>query len=141
MKKYVAGLMLIAAAAIAANEITVSTTLKVDKDALKLQRNTGTVQADLTGTRANVQMLTATPTNQTLSKGTLGNVGMFYMRNLSTNAAEKVFITFDNGSTTSHVLLAEEPLVGRLAPGAVVTEFTVATTNGTCDVEFTVIEE
>lgn len=122
------------------NEITVQTFLKVNKDAVQLQRSTGTLLIQMAGTRYSTYVLTLTTTNQFLSKGNVANAGWCYMRNLSTNPTHQANITFDGGTTTSLVLKAEEPALFRLAPGALVTNFTAAASSSSFDFEITVTE-
>ena len=143
MRKYIILLLvaLVAVIAIAENEISTSITLKVKKDAISITRQTGTTLIDMAGTRYNVQTINASTNNTRLSKGAVVTPGWAYMRNLSTNETEKVFISFDSGTTTSLVFEAEEAGTFRVAPDAIITNFMVATTNGTCDFEFTVIED
>jgi len=144
MKKtaLLAMLMLVGTMAFATtNEISVSCFLKVQKDVTDLQRTTGTLLFQMDGQRYNVQTIAATTTNQFLSKGNVSVPGWAFLRCLSTNIADKVYITFDGGPTTSLVLEAKEPAMFRVAPDALVTNWTVSAGAGSVDFEFTVIED
>lgn len=142
MKKAILAVMLVAGIALATtNEISITTALRVKKDAIKLERSTGTVLLQMAGTKYNVQTISTTTTNQFLAKGGVGTPGWAYMRNLSTNIGDKVNITFDGGTTTSMVLEAQEPAIFRCAPAALVTNWTVSAGAGSVDFEFTVIED
>jgi hypothetical protein len=142
MKKYVVMLVLMAQSVFATtNEIAVQALLKVNKGPVQINRTSGTVTIQMAGNKYNTQTISATTTNALLTKGNVGNAGWCYMRNLSTNAADRVNITFDAGSTTSLVLEASEPAIMRLHPSAIVTNFTVSSSAGSVDFEFTVIED
>jgi len=142
MKRLIVALALISGMAHAStNEITVATTLKVSKDAVQLQRQSGTTQIQMAGKRYNIQTLTCTTTNQALTKGSVSSAGWCYMRNLGTNGSPTVNITFDAGVTTGMVLKAGEPALLRLAPAVVVSDFTAAASSDSVDFEFTVIED
>ena len=123
------------------NEITVNALLRIQKDAIQLERNSKSLLFQMEGSKYNIQTITATTTNQNLTKGSVGNCGWAYMRCLSTNEGAKVYTSYDNGTTTSHVCEAREPALFRLAPDAVVSNFTVKADSGTVDFEFTVIED
>ena len=133
--------MMAGIASASTNEITVSTTLKVAKDAVALERKSGTKLIQMAGKRYNIQTVAATTTNALLTKGSVSSAGWCYMRNLGTNGSPSVTITFDIGVTEAMVLEAGEPACFRLAPAAVVTNFTVKSSSGTVDFEFTVIED
>ena len=142
MKRYIVALVLMAGIAQATtNEITVSTTLKVSKDAVQLQRQSGTKLIQMAGKRYNIQTITATTSNQNLTKGSVGSCGWAYMRNLGTNGSPNVIITLDNGTTEAMLLEPGEPALLRLAPAAVVSNFTVKASATSVDFEFTVIED
>jgi len=142
MKRYIAAILLMAGMAHATtNEITVSTLLRVNKDAVQLQRQSGTTLIQMAGKRFNIQTITATTTNQFLTKGSVGSCGYAYMRNLGTNGAPSVTLTLDSGTTEAMVLKPGEPALLRLAPAAVVSNFTVKASATTVDFEFTVIED
>jgi len=142
MKKTIIALILISGFAHAStNEISVSTTLKVSKDAVQLQRQSGTKLIQMAGKRYNIQTITATTANQNLTKGSVGNCGWAYMRNLGTNGSPNCIITLDNGTTEAMTLEPGEPSLFRLATGAVVSNFTVKSSASTVDFEFTVIED
>lgn len=123
------------------NEITVQSYLKVNKDAVQLDRSSGTLSIQMAGKRWNTQIITCTTTNQLMTKGSVDQCGWAYWRNLSTNIADEIHITLDAGSTTSIVLQAREPALFRLAPGATVTNFTAAANAGSVDFENTIIED
>jgi len=123
------------------NEITVNTTLKVKKDGADLQRQSGTILIDQTGKGYNTQTITATTSNQNLTKGGVGDCGWCYMRNLGAAGDPNCIITFDNGTTEAMVLEPGEPACIRLATAAVVSAFTVKASATTVDFEFTVIED
>lgn len=142
MKRLIVAMLLLAGIAQATtNEITASVTLKVNKNATQLTRNTGTLQIQMSGNKFNSQNITATTTNQYLAKGGVGTPGWAYMRNLSTNLIKEVNVSFDGGTTTSMVFKAKEPAVFRVSSSALVTNWTVSANSGTCDFEFTVIED
>jgi hypothetical protein len=123
------------------NEITVTGLLRVIKDASDLQRQTGTLQIDQTGKGYNIQNITATTSNQNLTKGGVGDCGWCYMRNLGAAGEPNVIITFDNGTTEAMTLEPGEPALLRLTAAAVVSAFTVKASATTVDFEFTVIED
>jgi hypothetical protein len=123
------------------NEITVSTTLRVLKDASDLQRNSGTTLIDQTGKGYNIQNITATTSNQNLTKGGVGDCGWCYMRNLGAAGDPNCIITLDNGTTEAMTLEPGEPALFRLTAAAVVSAFTVKASATTVDFEFTVIED
>jgi hypothetical protein len=123
------------------NEISVNVNLSVKKDAISLARNTDTVRIQMAGNLYSVQTLTLTTTNQFMVKGAIGNAGMCYMRNLSTNAAAQANITFDRGTTTGIVLKAQEPAIFRIKADAAVTNFTGSASVGTVNFEMTIIED
>ena len=142
MRKALIALLLMAGIAHAStNEISVSTTLKVSKDATKITRQTGTILIQMAGNKFNSQVVSATTTNQFLTKGGVVTPGWAYMRNLSTNTAQSLSVTFDGGATTSIVLEAKEPALFRCAPDALITNWTVSASSGSVDFEFTVIED
>lgn len=142
MKRYILAIVLMASSAFATtNEISVSTILKVSKDAVQISRTSGTKLIQFIGSRWNTQTIALTTTNQALTKGSVGNAGWCYMRNLGTNGSPSAYITFDSGVTTGIVVEAGEPALFRLAPNAVVTNFTAGASSGTVDFEFTVIED
>jgi len=143
MKKTIsilATLTILTSLAWAANEISIQTLLKVSKDAVQLQRTSGTLLVDMTGSKYSTFVITLTTTNQFLTKGNVGDSGWCYMRNLETNTAAVANISMDGGTTTSMVLRASEPALFRLAPGALVTNFTGSATTGTVNFEITVVE-
>lgn len=123
------------------NEITLQALLRVRKGAVNLERNSGQIQFQFAGTKYNIQTITCTTTKQNLTKGSVGTCGWAYMRNIATNGSPAISITFDGGTTTSLVLEAQEPALFRIAPNAVVSNFTAATTTGTADLEFTIFED
>jgi len=144
MKKTIAILALmvgVSSAWATTNEISVQVTLKVNKDAVQIDRASGTQLIQMSGKRYNTQTITTTTTNQALTKGSVQSAGWAYARNLSTNAADQVWLSFDNGTTTSLVFEAKEPALFRLAPAAVVSNFVVSANAGQVDFEFTVIED
>ena len=123
------------------NEIAVSVTLKAQKGVTDIDRRSGTLLVQMAGQRYNVQTLATTTTNQFLTKGSVVTPGWAFMRCLSTNAGQKVNITFDGGATTSMVLEAKEPALFRCSPSALITNWTVSAGAGSVDFEFTVIED
>ena len=143
MKRYIIPFMLLAGiAAATTNEITSSITLKVNKNATQLDRRTGNVQIQMAGTRYNIQTGQAGTAPTFLEKGSVGTPGICYMRNLATNlSGETVGFTFDGGTTTNILLEAGEAATFRIAPAALVTNWTAGTTSGNCDFEFTVVED
>lgn len=142
MKKYIIALLLMAGVAQATtNEISTSITLKVNKNATQITRNTGTILIQMAGNLVNVQSGQASTTPTNLTKGGVTTPGWVYIRNLSTNAAEKIGFSFDGGTTTNLLLEAEEAGVFRADPGAAITNWTVGTSTGTCNFEFTLIED
>ena len=142
MSKYIIALILLAGIVHATtNEITSSITLKVSKNATQLDRRSGNVQIQMVGNLVNIQTGQASTTPTFLEKGAVGTPGICYIRNLSTNTAEKVGITFDGGATTNILLEAEEAGTFRVEPSALVTNWTAGTLTGTCNFEFTVIED
>ena len=123
------------------NEITVNTTLQVSKDASDLSRRSGTTLIDQTGKGYNTQTITATTSNQALTKGGVGDCGWCYMRNLGAAGEPNCIITFDSGTTEAITLEPGEPACFRLTAAAVVSAFTVKASATTVDFEFTVIED
>ena len=142
MKKVIVALFLAATMAHATtNEITVRVSLKVNKDAVQVNRDSGTLQINMAGKRYNTQTLTLTTTNQYLSKGSVASAGFCFMRNLETNTTKQANVSLDGGVTTSLTFKAKEPALFRLTSAALVTNFTAAASSGTCDFEITVIED
>jgi len=142
MTRHIALFLLIAGVATAStNEITVSTTVKVNKDAVQITRQSGSLLVQMAGKRYNTQTISLTTTNQFLTKGSVQSAGWCYMRNLETNATAQANISFDGGATTTMVFKAKEPALFRLNPDALVSNFTGAASSGSVDFEITVIED
>jgi hypothetical protein len=126
------------------NEITVLTDLQVSKGAIQISKQPGNQVIQMVGTRFYSSVYSLTTTNQSMSKGAVGNLGWAYMRNLSaktTNADVVVNISFDAGVTTNMQLLPTEAMVFRLAPAFEVTNIFASVAAGSGDFEFTVIEK
>ena len=137
--------MLIAAVCLAGiaqattNEISVKVSLKVDKNFSQLSKDSGTLQIQMAGTRYNTQVLSCTPTNAAMVKGSVSSAGYTYWRNLATN--NTVYISTDEGTTTNMMLKAGEAAMFRLLPAVDISKFVAATLTGTADLEFTIVED
>lgn len=121
------------------NEISITIDFQVKKNSLELLKSPGTINAQMTGTKYFSQIYTATTTNQNLSKGSIGNMGWSYLRNISSNVW--VYISTSNGADTNFCLLPTEAAVIRFAPSCNITTIQYSVTNGTADFEFSPIEK
>jgi hypothetical protein len=87
-----------------ANEITLSAAFSllngIDKDSQSFSS-----QFDQTGTDSNDYTLTVTDAGWTaLGKGNIGSLGLYAIRNMSSTAADIVYVSFNDG-TTEHLQL------------------------------------
>jgi hypothetical protein len=121
------------------NEITVSSSLKVNKNSTELSKSALNQLVQMAGTRFYSATITATTTNQALSKGNVGNLGWCYWRNCSTN--KTLYMSTGNGASTNFCLLPGEAGVFRLAPSCVITTIQVSASSGAADLDLTVVEE
>ena len=144
MKKLIciAVLGLFAAVAVATtNEITAKIYLKVDKNYTQMTRDSGSMLVQMAGQRYNSQILSANSNGwQSVSKGSVTNLGWAVMRNLSTDIT--LYISYDSGLTTNAALKPGEMNMQRLFKSFTVTNihYKIDVTN-TCDAEFTIIED
>ena len=122
------------------NQVSVTVDFQVKKDSLEIAKTPGTIYAQMAGTKFYSIILTATTTNQNLSKGNIGSMGWCYMRNISSNST--VFLSTDNGVSTNFCLLPGEVNVFRFAPSCNITtiQYSVTNTVYTADWEFSPIE-
>lgn len=143
-------LVMVAAGVWAASEITIQAYLKAEKGARKIERSPGTISIDWTGNKYYGPVVySTTPTYQALSKGSVGNLGYMWIRNVggtsmstSSAAATAVVISFDCGTTDHLSLKTNEYAVLRLVSALTVTNIMVkAAGASTNDVEVTILED
>ncbi len=125
------------------NEITVTESIKINKDSVQLSRSSGTKLIQFAGHRYNTQVIALTTNWQSLAKGSVATNGWCYMLNLGTgtNALTQANISFDGGTTPAISLKSGEPALFRMSTSAVVTNIKAKASVDTTDFEFTLIED
>ena len=138
----IAVLGMFAAVAIATtNEITAKLYLKMDKNYSTITRDSGSLLVQMAGQRYNSQILSANSNAwQSVSKGSVTNLGLCVMRDLSTNIT--LYVSYDGGTTTNAMLKPGEMNMQRLFKLYDVTQIKYKIdVAGSCDAEFTIIED
>lgn len=135
------GILSVACAALASNEITLQGYLQALKGTRQLVRSPGTITVNWNGSKYYGPIIySATNAYQSLSQGGIVSNGICWVRNVGTNA--NIVVSFDNG-TNSHMLVkSSEFYCFRLYPtlAAATIQFKTATT-ATNDFEVTILED
>lgn len=135
-----AGLMLLAGIAYAADEITASLYLKASKGYTEIVRAPGTLTLDWNGRTVYGPVVYSLDTSyQAMARGAIATNGIVFVRHLTTS--NTIDVSFDAGVTDHMRLKSSEAFMFRLNPTMAITNFMAKASAATTYFEVTILED